>query len=129
MKSYLCLLYSFLLLSCASTSSTNKSLLYFIPGDNVNNDQYFASVQEYFTSNGINIPSENVKEYTASIFIGTLPPQCDVYVDNIYMGKTSHELYLKPGTISITFKKRNLSKTFTLELQEGKNQGKFYKIM
>jgi hypothetical protein len=85
-------------------------------------------VHKHFSSNNINIPIEEEKEYTASIFIASLPPVCDVYIDSIFMGKSNYELYFKPGTINITLKKKNLSLNVTLIVNEGINQSKFIKL-
>jgi len=64
----------------------------------------------------------------ATIFIGTLPPLADVYMDGKYIGKSSTELKVTPGTHTLRFVKadKEFSKQFTF--QAGKNPGTFVKL-
>jgi anti-anti-sigma factor len=64
----------------------------------------------------------------ATIFIGTLPPLADVYMDGKYIGKSSTELKVTPGTHTLRFVKadKEFSKQFTF--QPGKNPGTFVKL-
>ena len=125
MKSYFYLICSLFILSCAAPS---KQLLHFTPGEDVNNDKYFTMVNKYYKSININIPEQELKEYTADIYMASLPPLCDVYVDSLYIGKSCQIFYLKPGPNNLTFKKNNLILNRTITLQEGTNQGKFFKL-
>jgi anti-anti-sigma factor len=64
----------------------------------------------------------------ATIFIGTLPPLADVYMDGKFIGKSSTELKVLPGTHTLRFVKGDKEFTKQFTFQPGKNPGTFVKM-
>jgi anti-anti-sigma regulatory factor/cytoskeletal protein RodZ len=64
----------------------------------------------------------------STIFIGTLPPLADVYMDGKFIGKSSTELKVSPGTHTLRFVKGDKEFTKQFTFQTGKNPGTFVKL-
>ncbi|MBN2188591.1 MAG: PEGA domain-containing protein [Chitinispirillaceae bacterium] len=64
----------------------------------------------------------------STIFIGTLPPLADVYMDGKFIGKSSTELKVSPGTHTLRFVKGDKEFTKQFTFKPGKNPGTFVKM-
>lgn len=107
-----------LFLSCATSIQYVK---------NENNVKYFQKVSMHFNNLGITLDENELHTYTSSIFIGTIPNECEVYCDSILIGNTNlGNIYLKPGTYTLTFKKWHQEAIRKLQLVEGDNEPIFY---
>jgi anti-anti-sigma factor len=61
-------------------------------------------------------------------FIGTLPPLADVYMDGKFIGKSSTNLNVSPGTHTMRFVKGDKEFSKQMTFQPGKNPGTFVKM-
>lgn len=118
---------SFSLGSCAKTISgssakTAENGKYYSAGSGKEQQAYFEKVKEHFLQIGRPLKEDEVKQYTAAIFIVTIPPAADVFDDTAYMGKTnSGQLYFTPGKHKVVLKKGDQEKSNVLDFSEGKN--------
>ena len=121
------LLVSFIAAGCAKTISgssatTTENVKYFSAGSEKQQQAYFEKVKEHFQQIGRPLNDEEVKQFTASIFIITFPPMADVFDDTIYMGKTNTgQLYFTPGKHKVVLKKGDQQKSKVLDFAEGNN--------
>jgi hypothetical protein len=118
---------SFLAAGCAKTISgssatTTENGKYFIAGSEKQQQAYFEKVKEHFQQIGRPINDDEVKQFTASIFIISVPAAADVYDDTTFMGKTnSGQLYFTPGKHRVVLRKGDQQKSKVLDFAEGKN--------
>lgn len=83
---------------------------------------YFEKVRKHFQEIGRQVSESEVRQYTASIFILSVPPAAEVFEDGTFMGRTNaSQLYFKPGKHQITLKKGDQENRKDLDLVEGKN--------
>jgi phosphatidate phosphatase PAH1 len=74
------------------------------------------------------VPDE-VKNYTASIFIASIPPIAKVYMDGIFIGKTNlSKLRVKPGTHKMRFEVNGDSREIEMTFEKGDNRSELVKI-
>lgn len=67
--------------------------------------------------------------YTAQIFIASLPPVADVYMDGEYVGKTNiTKMNVKPGAHKMKFVKNAKAREVEMEFKDGLNRSKFVNI-
>ena len=67
--------------------------------------------------------------YTAQIFIASLPPVADVYMDGEYVGKTNiSKMNVKPGAHKMKFVKGGKAREVEMDFKEGINKSKFVNI-
>ncbi len=67
--------------------------------------------------------------YTAQIFIASLPPVADVYMDGEYVGKTNiSKMNVKPGAHNMKFVKGGKAREVEMDFKEGINKSKFVNI-
>ncbi|MFP4681582.1 MAG: PEGA domain-containing protein, partial [Chitinispirillaceae bacterium] len=65
----------------------------------------------------------------ASIYIASLPPQADVYINGRRVGKTnSGGIKVPEGTHKVKFVKGDIEKTETMTFKPGKNPTRFVKL-
>lgn len=77
---------------------------------------------------GVAVHSEQ-EGYTAKIFIASIPPVADVYMDGEYVGKTNvTRLNVKPGTHRMKFVKDRKAREVEMDFTEGINKSKFVNI-
>jgi hypothetical protein len=112
---------------CAKTISgssvkTAENGKYFSADSKKDQQAYFDKVKVHFQQIGRPLGDDEVKRYTASIFIATIPPAADVYDDTTYMGKAnSGQLYFIPGKRRVVLKKGQQQKSNVLDFTEGQN--------
>ena len=105
-----------------SSATTAEKTKYFTADSKKDQQAYFEKVKGHFQQIGRPLGEDDVKQYTAAIFIATIPPAADVYDDTTYMGKTnSGQLYFTPGKHKVVLKKGDQQKSKVLEFSEGKN--------
>jgi hypothetical protein len=67
--------------------------------------------------------------YMAQIFIASLPPVADVYMDGEYVGKTNiTKMNVKPGAHKMKFVKDGKAREAGMTFKEGPNRSKFVNI-
>ena len=67
--------------------------------------------------------------YTSQIFIASLPPVADVYMDGEYVGKTNiTKMNVKPGAHKMKFVKDGKARDVEMTFKEGLNRSKFVNI-
>jgi len=104
----------------SATSAENGK--YFTADSKKDQQAYFEKVRGHFQQIGRPLNDNDVKQYTAAIFIVTIPPAADVYDDTTYMGKTnSGQLYFTPGKHRVVLRKGDQQKSKVLDFSEGKN--------
>jgi hypothetical protein len=112
---------------CAKTISGSSAMAaengkYFNADSKKDQQAYFDKVKGHFQQIGRSLGDDEVKRYTASIFIATIPPAADVYDDTTYVGKANNgQLYFTPGKHRVVLKKDGQQKSNVIDLTEGKN--------
>jgi hypothetical protein len=90
-------------------------------------DWYFTEAKAYFIKLGIHLSDKKIREYRSTLFIETIPPECDILIDTIFIGKSNiNKLFLKPGKTKLVFKKGDLKKEEIIEVKEGDNYSKLF---
>ena len=119
---------SWSLIGCAKTicgssrSTAQEKGRYYTASSEQDRTIYFEKVKKHFQELGRQIDENELHQYTASIFILSVPPAVEVYDNGNYMGKTNaSQLYFKPGKREIVFKKGDQENKKEIELVEGKN--------
>jgi hypothetical protein len=115
-----------LVVTCAATSDTAAEKVaqsfYFDPASPDRNEGYFANVKDHFARLGENLSDDELHEYTAMRHITSAPPNADVYVGTLYMGRTNRgDLYFKPGQYVVDFGTDNGHWTMILNFVDGNN--------
>jgi hypothetical protein len=110
--------------SCAA----NHHVTYFEQGSIDNNDEYYKNVSNHFIKIGNNKTAEEIKQYTAAIFIASIPPVLEVYEETELMGKTNLGLlYFKPGNHKLVIKSSKENWTEDITLIIGRNKSILFK--
>jgi hypothetical protein len=97
-----------LFINCAATSDGTAEKVvqgyYYDPASPDRNQGYFANVRDHFREIGTYLPDDDLRDYTATRHITSTPPNAEVYVGTLYMGKTNRgDLYFKPGQYVVDF--------------------------
>jgi hypothetical protein len=109
-------------ISGGSPTTAQEKGRYFTVSSENEQTIYFEKVKKHFQEIGRQISESEVRQYTASIFILSVPPAAEVFDEGSFVGKTNaSQLYFKPGRHQITIKKGDRENQKELELVEGKN--------
>jgi hypothetical protein len=85
-------------------------------------DWYYTEAKAYFEKIGLNLTNEEIKKYKSTIFIATVPAECDIFEGTVFIGKSNvSQIFLKPGKNKLILKKGDLRKEQTIEVKEGDN--------
>jgi len=122
------------LLNCVSTKEGHKSgdtrIPYYEQNSPDNNTVYFNNVRDHFEKIGRQLEHDEELEYKSAVFISSLPPIADVYLDGIHVGKTNVEiLYVKPGKHVVAFKKGEYENSFEFTFLEGPNPSQLVRLL
>jgi hypothetical protein len=83
-----------------------------------------SATQPHYSNQQQNAAQQN-NSALASIFIGTLPSNADVYIGNRLIGKSNTMLQIPVGVHQMMFVKDRVAKTVTIEVKPGSNPSKF----
>jgi len=77
-------------------------------------------------SSGVSSDAEAVRKGGASIVIGTLPAEAEVYIGGVFIGTSNKgKLQVPVGTYQVRFVKGGVEKTETMTFKSGENPTKF----
>jgi hypothetical protein len=103
-------------------SSQPEQGTYYESTDSAGVVKYYANVKDHFKELGYNVDDRELKEYTSAVFIASIPPVAQVFLNGKLIGRTNLELlYFKPGTHLITMRKGNAEWKETITVHSGKN--------
>jgi hypothetical protein len=109
-------------ISGCSVNTVETGTYYSAAGTEKERSAYFDRVRGHFQQIGRSLKEDEVRQYTASISIITIPACAEVYIGSVFMGKANTgPLYFTPGRHELVFMKSGRQSRKTFDLVEGKN--------